>query len=391
MRVEDIHPSSFNYDLPENRIAKFPLEDRSASKLLYYKRGSIEHHSFTSIPELIPDRSLLVFNNTKVIPARILFYKESGAKIEIFLLEPVSPSTVMEEVMQSNETCIWNCMIGNAKKWKEKSTLLQTIGDLKVSVTRLEENNVKFSWNGEMTFSELIHELGQTPLPPYIDRDPVDSDQERYQTVYSKINGAVAAPTAGLHFTEDIIRKLAKKCVLSEVTLHVSAGTFQPIKTSVGNHPMHNEQVLVNKKTVNDILDNDQVIAVGTTSMRTLESMYWFGAAILEGDEEFHVNKLQPYKNESDLPTKKEALKAVLDLMDRRKTDMILGQTEVIIVPGYEFKICSGLVTNFHMPNSTLLMLIAGFIGDDWKNVYSSALEHKYRFLSYGDSSFLAP
>jgi S-adenosylmethionine:tRNA ribosyltransferase-isomerase len=333
--------------------------------------------------------SLFVLNDTKVIPARVIFRKETGARIEIFLLEPELPSQVMDVVMSARHTCTWNCLIGNAKKWKIGTALSIVIGGAEITARRLDDNKVKFAWNTDDTWSELLAQLGKVPLPPYIERSANKNDETRYQTVYSKHEGAVAAPTAGLHFTDEVIKRLEKKHQLDYLTLHVSAGTFQPIKTNATNHPMHREQMLITKSNIENLLKNEQVIAIGTTSLRTIESLYWYGVRILNGLEEFFIPKLSPYVQHKNTPSKSQALQAVLDQMALNKTNSIIGYTEIFIFPSYDFRIVKGLITNFHMPGTTLMMLVAAFVGQDWKKVYSEAMANDYRFLSYGDSSYL--
>lgn len=383
-----INLADYSYELPESKIALHPPKERGTSKLLKYKKGTIQHYNFGDISELLPKDATLVFNDTKVIPARIIMHRDTGARIEIFLLEPVAPSTAHEVVMACEEECTWKCMIGNAKKWKENSTLNHP--SLPFTATRLGQNEVRFQWEG-MTFSELLEEIGKIPLPPYIHREVDDEDKDRYQTVYSKTDGAVAAPTAGLHFTEKIIADLRKKGVRTEyLTLHVSAGTFQPIKTDdITKHPMHNEQVWIQKETIESLISSSQIIAVGTTSMRTLESLYWFGVRLENGMDDFYVKQDDPYT--LDAIEVKQSLKNVLRHMETKNAAVLGGQTEIFLYPGYKFKICDGLITNYHMPNSTLILLIAAFIGEDWRKVYQEALDNDYRFLSYGDSSLLIP
>ncbi len=382
LKLED-----FLYDLPEDRIAKYPPKERAGSKLLFYQKGEISHHEFKHIENLIPENSLLVFNDTRVIPARIIMHKESGARIEIFLLEPMLPSKVHEEVMNASKTCTWKCMIGNAKKWKPDTSL--RIPSLSMTAIRSGLDEVTFQWNNDLTFSDLLTEIGKIPLPPYINREVQETDEERYQTVYSKMKGAVAAPTAGLHFTSEIIESIAARGIKTDyLTLHVSAGTFQPIKSAnINDHPMHNEQVWVTRQNIENLLAAKKVIAVGTTSMRTLESLYWYGVKLANGVSDFFIDKTDPY---SFKPIDREtALMSVLQEMEKSGVEKIGGQTEIFIYPGYEFQICDGLVTNYHLPGSTLILLVASFIGEDWKVVYQSALENGYRFLSYGDSSLL--
>jgi S-adenosylmethionine:tRNA ribosyltransferase-isomerase len=378
----------FHYELPQERIAKHPPKERGTSKLLVYRKGKIQHQSFGDIVDHITEGGTLVFNDTKVIPARIILHKETGARIEIFLLEPIAPSSVHEEVMATEKQCTWKCMIGNAKKWKMNTSLRNE--SLNFSATRTGDDEVTFEWEG-MTFSQLLTEIGKIPLPPYIQREIEQEDKDRYQTVYSKFDGAVAAPTAGLHFTNEIIDQLkAKNTPIEYVTLHVSAGTFQPIKTqNITQHEMHNEQVWVKRETVESLLAAKNIITVGTTSMRTLESLYWFGVRLHHKMEDFFIQTQDPYKLEAI--DKQLALQHVMDYMDNNKLDQVGGQTEIFLYPGYTFKMCDGIITNFHMPNSTLILLIAAFIGEDWRKVYQEALENDYRFLSYGDSSLLIP
>lgn len=380
--------NDFFYELPESRIAKHPPKQRGTSKLLVCRRGEVEHHHFSAIVDQLPEDATLIFNNTKVIPARIVLHKPTGARIEIFLLEPLAPSTVHEEVMLTQGRCSWKCMIGNAKKWKKGTSLINE--SLAFTAIRTGDDEVTFEWKG-MTFSELLAEIGKIPLPPYIQREIEQEDKDRYQTVYSKLDGAVAAPTAGLHFTNKIMEELeAKGIPVQYVTLHVSAGTFQPIKTeNITQHPMHNEQVWIQRHTIESLLASSKTITVGTTSMRTLESLYWFGVRLHHEMEDFHIRKEDPYELEAiDKPT---ALKHVLDYMDRYQLDQLGGQTEIFLYPGYTFRMCDGIITNFHMPNSTLILLIAAFIGENWRKVYQEALDNDYRFLSYGDSSLLIP
>ena len=384
MNLED-----YIYDLPQDRIAKHPLNKRDGSKLLVYQSGEISHHEFNDIHKLIPKDSLLVFNDTKVIPARVVMYKETGARIEIFLLEPLLPSNLHEEIMASKTSCTWRCMIGNSKKWKLGTSL--AFVELGLEATKTSEDEVKFNWSSSLTFSEVLNEIGKIPLPPYIKREVEEDDLERYQTVYSKTAGAVAAPTAGLHFTQEVIDTIHSRGLKTDyLTLHVSAGTFQPIKSSsVVDHPMHNEQIWISKSNIQELLSAKKIIAVGTTSMRTLESLYWFGVKLIHGENGFFISKDDAYKIKP-VP-KEDSLNAVLDHLDEQQLEKIGGQTEIFIYPGYQFKMCDGLVTNYHLPGSTLILLVAAFIGNDWKKVYQSALENNYRFLSYGDSSLLLP
>jgi len=401
--VKDLELSDYSYPLPDSRIAKFPPTNRDGSKILFYNKGSISHHQFPEITNLIPENSSLIFNETKVIPARLYFKKDSGAIIEIFLLSPVLPSPEINKAMISKNGCVWECMVKNLKKWKEGIILKQEIFYqksnilLEASITNRKKNLIRFEWNdNQISFSEILESSGQVPLPPYLKRSPVPEDRFRYQTVYSRNNGAVAAPTAGLHFTNGLLETLKQKGHHTDyLTLHVSTGTFQPIKDDdILKHKMHTEQVIIKKDTIHNIMNHQgKIIPVGTTSMRTLESLYWYGVKLLLlNDEAFFINKLLPYEfNDDQLPSLEDSLRAVLDLMHEKGIDHISGETEIFIFPGYTFMVCNALITNFHMPNSTLILLVAAFIGQSWATVYKSALENDYRFLSYGDSSILIP
>lgn len=390
-----INIQEYAYTLPPEKIATHPLTERDSSKLLVYKKGSINHQIFKQLPEHLPKNALLVFNDTKVIPARILFTKDTGAEIEIFLLNPVAPNTIMADVMYAKGSCIWECAIGNLKRWKETSLIKETNGTkLTATLKDRDKNLVEFTWDNSLTFAELVTMVGVTPLPPYIKRAASKEDITRYQTIYSHYEGAVAAPTAGLHFTDNVFRDLKERGTEHTfVTLHVSAGTFQPVKTENAlEHAMHHEQVVITRETINKILDPTKtIIVVGTTSMRTLESLYWYGVKLFSNSaSEFYITQSDPYSS-ANHPDKTDALKAVLRHMDSKNIDTLLGTTSIYIHPGYTFKICKGLITNFHQPASTLMLLVASFIGPDWKKVYEQALQHNYRFLSYGDSSLLIP
>ncbi len=384
--------NDFTYDLPQERIAQYPLPERDQSRLLVYKKGKITHEKFTNVGDFLPSDSALFFNETKVIPARLFFQKESGAIIEIFLLSPVKPSSRLLETMQSTRSCSWKCTIGNLRRWSDLS-LAKKIGEVTLSATLedRQEGTVKFSWNSEATFAEILQRIGNTPLPPYIKRSADDLDKERYQTVYSNQEGAVAAPTAGLHFTEPVFKSLKSKNIVTDfLTLHVSAGTFQPIKVKNPlEHAMHQEQVVVSRENIENILKRKNVVAVGTTSLRTLESLYWYGVRLLESRSSvFDIKQEEPYVHEN-LPTATEAITAVGSYMDLTNKRCITGHTSIYILPGYSFRICRGLITNFHQPASTLILLVAAFVGNDWRKIYEEALNNGYRFLSYGDSSLL--
>ncbi len=397
MNFKDIKISDYSYILPDEKIAKFPIEKRENSNLLFYNGGSINIQKFLEIPDILPKDNLLVSNNTKVIYARINFYKKTGSKIEIFCLKPYQPADY-ETVFSERKSCKWECIVGNLKKWKEEDlskTIFINNEEVIVYASKNQkiENKVivEFKWNGGYTFSEILNNIGQIPIPPYLNRQSQEIDKSRYQTVYSRIGGSVAAPTAGLHFTESIFEKLKNQNIKhAEITLHVGAGTFIPVKTDViGGHQMHTEFFTVTRKSFNLILNNlGRITAVGTTSMRTLESLYVMGAKkLLEKTDYDFVKQWEVY----DLPefTAKEALEALNG--EFNENDELTANTQIIIVPGYKFKIVNSLITNFHQPNSTLLLLVAAFVGDDWKKIYDYALNNKFRFLSYGDSSFLIP
>ena len=407
--MKNIKLTDYTYDLPDERIAKFPLSKRDESKLLVYQQGEITHSIFKNITNYLPKNSLLVFNNTKVIPARIHFQKPTGAIIQLFLLHPIAPTSVINLAMEVSGECVWECMIGNRKRWKKGDILSQILQvenqniEVKAEIENEEKNHVKLSWT-HLTpnpqpqtpkFVDLIQSLGQIPLPPYLNREAEASDYETYQTVYSEKKGAVAAPTAGLHFTEEVLQNLEKQGFRQDfVTLHVGAGTFQPIKVeNIVEHKMHNEQIVFARKNIENLLINlGNIIAVGTTSMRTLESIYWIGVQLVNEPklENYFVEKLSPYQHQNP-PTPEESLKAILQKMDDLSIGEITAETEIFIFPGYQFKICKGIITNYHQPESTLILLIAALIGEDWRKVYHEAMTNDYRFLSYGDSSLLLP
>ncbi len=392
---ESINLKDYTYQLPENRIAKKPLENRSDSKLLHYEKGKIEHTSFSDIASLLPTKTHLIFNDTRVIPARLHFTKNTGALIEIFLLEPLKPVSEVARAMIVKEKCQWRCMIGNLKKWKDDLILTKELApDLVLNVKILDRQLqiVELDWNKDIEFVKVVELAGKIPLPPYINREVTFEDVERYQTIYSKSQGAVAAPTAGLHFDNLVIKDIQNKDInIDYVTLHVSAGTFQPIKVENAiEHDMHSEQVVITRQVIENLLEHDSTIAVGTTSMRTLESLYWYGVKLLSGISNFEIEKLYPYENHKPV-TRHQSLKAILDYMTEIKTEVITGNTEIFIFPGYKFRLCNGLITNYHLPGSTLILLVAAFIGEDWRKVYNQALQKDYRFLSYGDSSLLIP
>lgn len=384
----------FWYDLPTERIAQYPLPERDQSRLLVYKNGVIEHKLFNQVTEFLPAHSMLVFNDTKVIPARLFFQKETGAIIEIFLLNPISPSSLVQQAMETTSSSQWKCTIGNLKRWTEKTTLSSHSADITIhaSLINRDQGIVEFSWQpASKTFAEVISQIGVTPLPPYLNRKAERGDQSTYQTVYSHHAGAVAAPTAGLHFTTKVLNKLKSEGHSMEfLTLHVSAGTFQPVKVeNAADHTMHKEQIIITKKNLEALLSAKSTIAVGTTSLRTLESLYWYGVKLMDRpDLAFQIFQEDPYRLPSHY-TRQQALEQVLQVMVTKGVDHLTGETSIFIMPGYSFKLADGLITNYHQPGSTLILLVAAFVGPDWRKIYEVALENNYRFLSYGDSSLL--
>jgi S-adenosylmethionine:tRNA ribosyltransferase-isomerase len=396
-----IHIQDYNYELPDERIAKYPLIKRDNSKLLVYRNGKITDAIFKDLENFLPDNALLVFNNTKVIQARVHFRKATGAMIEIFCLEPHSPNDYQLNFQQA-ERCSWVCLIGNLKKWKDGSLTRQIdrngeIINLKASRKQSHGDShiIEFEWdNPNVTFSELLEIVGELPIPPYLNRETEEQDKQTYQTVYSKIDGSVAAPTAGLHFTPEVMESLTKRGVkLAELTLHVGAGTFRPVKSElIGEHAMHSEFISVKKDFIEGLLrHNGKVIAVGTTSVRTLESLYYIGVLLKDKTaSHLHVPQWMPYADSNDLLSVADSLQNIIEYLDRNSLNTLIADTQIIIAPGYEFKIVDGIVTNFHQPQSTLLLLVSAFVGDDnWKSIYKHALDSDYRFLSYGDSSLL--
>ena len=389
-----LNTSKFDYTLPEEKIAQYPLNDRSTSKLLVYRDGDISHRFFKNIVEELPANSTLIMNDTRVIAARLLFQKKTGSHIEVFLLKPSRPLEDIQQAMRTRGTCSWQCLIGNLKKWKNGQELILKAEEhtVRAKLINRETKEVEISWTPNIPFAELIDKLGKIPLPPYLNRELVEVDKERYQTVYAINKGAVAAPTAGLHFTDELLEKLKKNSFqIQKLTLHIGAGTFQPVKKeNIFDHEMHDEQVIIRKETVKALVNSRTIISVGTTSLRALESLYWFGIKLIEkNDSSFYIPKLFPYEVKKRATTRSESLKAVLSHMENHGLEEIRGQTEIFIFPGYDFKLCDALITNFHLPKSTLIMLIAAFVGGDWRKIYAEALKNNYRFLSYGDSSLL--
>ena len=386
-----VRKSDFFFELNEDKIAKYPLEKRDLSKLLCFKDGKITHHQFTDISSILPNDALLIMNNAKVIPARLYFRRKTGALIEVFLLEPVLPGSY-EKSFASTQTCQWKCMIGNSKKWREGEFLDLSIQPGLIQAQLISKNDriVELSWTNKEPFTDVLQKIGELPLPPYLNRKTEDSDASTYQTIFAKNEGSVAAPTAGLHFTNNILNELDTKGVtIEEVTLHVGAGTFLPVKEDdVLNHEMHREHFEVTLDTINSLINYDKRIAVGTTSLRVLESLYWIGVQLNQGNESFFVAKLEPYEKKPEL-TYKESLLAIQSYMQLHKKMNIKAATEILILPHYSLKSIDGLITNFHLPESTLLMLIASVVGEKWEQIYETAKTENYRFLSYGDSSIL--
>ena len=414
----DINISDYNYKLPDERIAKYPVEKRDHSKLLVYDHGDISEDFFYNLPDYLPAGALMVYNNTRVIRARLLFRKSTGAHIEIFLLEPYSPADY-EQNFQSSQQCSWLCLVGNQKKWKEGQLerVLQ-VGDREfvLTATHLGPHGtsqlIEFRWErvthdlssienekAFCSFSDIIDAAGELPIPPYLNRQTEESDLTTYQTVYSRIKGSVAAPTAGLHFTPEVLSAIdAKGIEREEVTLHVGAGTFRPVKSeNVADHEMHSEHISVTRDTILRLIAHEgKAIAVGTTSVRTLESLYYVGCKLLRQpdltEEQLDVAQWEPYEEESEAtPSAKEALQAIVDWLDWHQMTTLHTATRIIIVPGYRYHIVQMLITNFHQPQSTLLLLVSAFLRGDWRRVYDYALSHDFRFLSYGDSSLLIP
>ncbi len=401
-KTQQISIEDYNYSLPDERIAKFPLPKRDESKLLLYRDGKVSESVFKHITDYLPEGSLMVFNNTRVIQARLLFQRATGAQIEVFCLDPAAPHDY-ELIFQQTEACNWICLIGNAKKWKEPvlSREISVAGQtVRLSAEKVqsygETHQIRFSWDGGFSFAEVLDAAGELPIPPYLHRKTEESDLKTYQTVYSKIKGSVAAPTAGLHFTPEVLADLdAKGFGREELTLHVGAGTFKPVKSeTIEGHEMHTEYISVRRSTIERVMQNfGKIIAVGTTSVRTLESLYYIGVTLATHpdatSEELVVRQWMPYEDANNRLTPAEALQNILDYLDKHQQNTLITATQIIIAPGYEFKIVKGIVTNFHQPKSTLLLLISAFVKGDWKNIYDYALGHDFRFLSYGDSSLL--
>lgn len=398
--IPEIHIEDYNYGLDDSRIAKYPLPERDATKLLHYKKGTVEELRFRDLPDLLEPDTLMVFNDTKVVPARLHFQKESGAHIEIFCLEPVAPSEYNLS-FAATESCSWKCVIGNAKKWKNDLLSLYNpasdpiLEELSLKAELLSREGqtgvVRFVWNGSYPFSRVLEQAGTVPIPPYLNRESEELDTQRYQTVYAHIRGSVAAPTAGLHFTEEVLDRLKQKGIEMEtVCLHVGAGTFFPVKSSlVSEHPMHREPFVVSRDLIARLArKNGPLLAVGTTSVRTLESLYYIGVSCLEKGAPEDVEQWAPYTREYSYSTR-EALEAIVKYLDSKGLKALVAGTRIIIVPGFRFRLVDKLVTNFHQPESTLILLVSAFVNGDWRTIYDFALKNNFRFLSYGDSSLL--
>ncbi len=394
----------YDYDLPDERIAKYPLEQRDSSKLLLWRSGEISENKFAALPLFLPENSLLIYNNTRVIQARIIFRKNTGARIEVFCLEPMAPADYALSLAAAGH-CEWKCMVGNLKKWKHGSLSqdIQLNGKTITFTAELLETHanthrVRFGWNDfTVSFSEILMQIGELPIPPYLHRDTEANDKKTYQTVYSRIEGSVAAPTAGLHFTQEVFAELRKKNIgTEELTLHVGAGTFQPVKSAtVEQHKMHTETFAVERETIQRIIQNPgPLIAVGTTSVRTLESLYYIGKQLIENDADdinplFSVDQWEPYDTDNDEISTIQALRAIDSYLEKTRQAALHGETQILIKPGFRFRLIDGMITNFHQPRSTLLLLVSAFVNGDWKRIYDYALSHNFRFLSYGDSSLL--
>jgi S-adenosylmethionine:tRNA ribosyltransferase-isomerase len=401
MNPQNLSIRDFTYVLPEERIAKYPLAERDASKLLIYDNGKISEDIYKNIDKHLPKDTLLIFNDTKVVEARLLFQKNTGGVIEIFCLEPHEQYGDITIGMSQKKKVLWQCLIGGASKWKHGQVLEKRIKDRESEIVlqarfiekRSDSFIIEFIWNVDISFAEVLHDAGVIPLPPYIKREPEQSDGERYQTIYAHYAGSVAAPTAGLHFSKNILEKLTAKNIKTDfVTLHVGAGTFKPVKTeTIKDHEMHSEFINISKKTIENIFQNlsGHIMPVGTTSLRTIESIYWLGAKIKSGQTNISlITQWEPYDHSLNVSAK-EALQSLLDFMSNKKMERLFTKTQIIIAPSYKFKIANALITNFHQPQSTLLLLVAAFIGRDWKMVYDYALENNFRFLSYGDGCLL--
>jgi S-adenosylmethionine:tRNA ribosyltransferase-isomerase len=404
--VQNINIAEYDYPLPDERIAKYPLAERDASKLLVLKGASIKEDHFRNIGQYLPEKSVLVFNETKVVRARLQFVKESGAAIEVFCLEPVTGGGDYQLAFSAPSPVEWHCLVGNSRRWKDGPLSMPlTVRGQAVTLyaERLEKNDayslIRFSWEpSAMSFAEVLEAAGEIPLPPYLHREAEPSDRERYQTVFAKYEGSVAAPTASLHLTKELIARLKEQGhSIEEVTLHVGAGTFRPVASdTIGEHEMHSESIIVKRQTIEHLHDNIErtIIPVGTTSMRTIESLYWIGVMFIEqgfNERTLHVEQWFPYRDRVALPSAKESLEAILKYLDMHHLDALHATTALMIAPSCPIRITKALITNFHQPKSTLLLLVSALIGDKWHEAYDFALKHDFRFLSYGDSCLFIP
>lgn len=398
IKPQDITIKDYTYELPDEKIARFPLPERDQSKLLVYKKGEVHQTVYAALYKELPADTMLVFNNTKVVEARLYFEKNTGSKIEVFCLEPAETYADITSAMLQRHKVLWKCLVGGAKKWKEdalQKTIDSPQGKIVIEARKTEKENdyflIEFSWNNDFTFAEVLHLLGEIPLPPYLNRKSEASDKERYQTVYATFDGSVAAPTAGLHFTETLMQNLSSKNIEQHyLTLHVGAGTFKPVKAAtMQHHEMHAEFFEVDKDILEEIIRRkNKIIAVGTTSLRTLESLYWMGVKLLSDKGFGDLLQWECYELLQEYSLS-EAIQALLKYMNEKNIEKLYAKTQIIIAPGYQLKVADGLITNFHQPNSTLLLLVAAVVGDDWKKLYDYALNNDFRFLSYGDGSLL--
>ena len=385
--------NDYDYKYDNSVIASYPLKKRDQSKLLIYKNGNITESKFDKLTDHLPKKTILFFNNTKVIKARIYLEKKSGAKIELLLIKKISNDYSINNKTKYKNNVIYECLIRNNKKWKVHNEIFITKKEKKIRVIKIDVNKILFSWNENIKWNQIVKLIGKIPIPPYLNRKSEKIDEKIYQTIYSKNEGAIAAPTAGLHFTKKMFEKMNKmKMNLDYFTLHVGTGTFDPIKKeNIIAHKMHSENVIFTKKNLKNILSNKSITAVGTTSLRILESIYWFGVQLYnkKNKKKINIKNMEPYEKNKNLPNKKQSINKVIDYMNTNNLDIIKGKTSIFIFPGYKFMICDQLITNFHFPKSTLILLIASFIGNNWKKVYKFALKNNYRFFSYGDSSLL--
>lgn len=399
VEVSSISIENFDYLLPEENIAKHPLQERDKAKLLYLTEdGKIEDRIFSHLPELLDKNTLVILNDTKVVYARLFFQKSSGATIEIFCLEPIEPND-MQLAFSETRQCRWKCLIGNNKKWKDgvlKKACHYDGKEITLSATRIEQCDnawiVQFEWNEEVSFAEVLQNMGIVPLPPYLKREAEEGDKTDYQTIYADHDGSVAAPTAGLHFSDKTFLDLKERQIKCDfVTLHVGAGTFKPVTSkTIGEHVMHTERICISKAVIEDLLNHceKKIVCIGTTSVRTIESLYWHGVKLGNGEgkyQDIDIKQWEPYAKQTNISTK-DALQAILTNLTKNNMDYLYGQTQIIIAPSYKYRITTGMVTNFHQPKSTLLLLVSAMIGNKWKVVYDFALNHSYRFLSFGDA-----